>query len=273
MPLYALDDDDLIHAGEATAGKAYHCPDCFGPLKRRAGRWRFPHFYHLKATPSCRLYSKSEDHLLAQLELQKLFPQGEIQLEKPFLAIDRVADACWEKEKIVFEVQCSQLTDKEGEMRIRDYRSIGYEAVWLLDDKRYNKRTLRPAEEFLRRYSTYFVSVGRGAIYDQFEIFSRGARIRRGKRMPIDLRKVGRGLNKGFNEERFPKQVVQLAGKRYFYGDRLHRALQNYPLAMLQWRALELQLTQPVRKENKLWQYVRRRYLFFLENFSKNWGG
>jgi len=261
MALYAVDDDDLISAGSAEPGKIYWCLDCFGPVKRRRGKSWLPHFYHLKPAPQCRLYSKTEDHLLAQIQLQKLFPEGVLQIERPFLKIHRVADACWEREKIVFEIQCSPLTEKEAEMRIGDYRSAGYEVVWLLDDRRYNKRIARPAEEYLRRRATYYLSIRRrltSVYYDQFELFREGQRVKKGRPMPIDLRNIRRMPKVHFQEELFPKQIIQLSCVKYFYGDRMHRALQNHRLLMQNWRALEIHLAKASRRPTKLQLWLRR---------------
>jgi competence protein CoiA len=269
MALYAVNDDDLIHAADAEPGKIYWCTDCFGPVKKRGGRRRFDHFYHLKTSPSCRLYSKTEDHLMAQLQLQKKFPEGTLQLEKPFIKINRVADVCWEKEKIVFEIQCSQLSEKEAEMRIQDYRSIGYETVWLLDDKRYNKRVIRPAEDYLRKRSTYYLSIRRGVSYDQFEVFSEGRRVKRGKEMPVDLQKICRGPKKSFSEELFPKQIAQLDTHQYFHGDRLFRAHQNHRLTMLRWRTLEIQAIQPKKSTSWFRRYIAGPYVNFLERMLR----
>jgi len=271
MSLYAVDDDDLISASDAESGKIYWCMDCFGPVKRRKGKSWLPHFYHLKAAPTCRLYSKTEDHCLAQIQLQKLFPEGTVQLERPFIQINRVADACWEREKIVFEIQCSPITEGEAMGRIRDYRSIGYEAVWLLDDKRYNKRVLRPAEEYLRRCSTYYLSIKGGLTsecYDQFEIFAEGIRVKRGKRMKVDPQKIRRMAKKTFNEELFPKQIIQLNLQIYFQGSRIERALQGHLMTMQYWRGLEIQFSVKGKNPNKfkLWfsRYIGKPYLLFL---------
>ena len=273
MALYAVDDDDLIHASDAEPGKIYWCSDCFGPVKKRGGRRRFDHFYHLKTAPSCRLYSKTEDHLLAQLHLQKIFPEGTIQLERPFLKINRVADACWENEKIVFEIQCSQLSEKEAEMRIRDYRSIGYETVWLLDDKRYNKRVIRPEEEYLRRKCTYYLTISSSKTYDQFEIFSSGRRAKRGKQMPVDLQKVLRNPNIPFNPEMFPKQIIELDSSLYFFGSRLFKALQNHTLTMQRWRNLEIEAEKANQKPGRFASWLRRYvaipYVSFLEGLLR----
>lgn len=274
MAFYALDEDDLIFADIADPKKTYWCLECFGPVKRRKGRQKFAHFYHLKAAFHCRLYSKSEDHFLAQVELQKYFPKGEIQVEKPFIQINRVADGCWEKKRIIFEIQCSPISEKEAEMRARDYQSIGYEIVWLLDDKRYNKRTLRPAEEILRRKSAYYLAIRSFKVYDQFEIFLFAQRVRRSRPMQVELQKIGLRPNWTFDEKLFPKQLVQLSCPFYFAGDRLHRALQKQPLSMLYWRSLEIQFAKSVRKKSKIrnWlnRYIVQPYFRMLAHRFKN---
>lgn len=252
MAIFAIDDDDLIHASDAEASKIYWCQYCFGPLKRRKGKLRFAHFYHLKTTPTCRLYSKSEDHLVAQLEIKKKFPEGALQMERPFLQINRVGDLCWEAEKIVFEIQCSQMSEKEAQMRTRDYRSIGYDVVWLLDDRYFNKKISRPAEHFFRKNGGYYLHTKTVQIYDQFEIFSEKRRIRKGKKMAINLEKMMRRKEKFFDPKIFPEQLIQLQNTVYFFGDRLHRAYQNHILSMLNWRALEIQLTKELN-ESKSW--------------------
>lgn len=275
MAFYAVDEDDLIYAGEAEAKKTYWCLDCFGPVKRRKGKSWVPHFYHLKTSPQCRLYSKTEDHLLAQIQLQKSFPEGVIQLERPFVKINRVADACWEKEKIVFEIQCSPITEKEVEMRENDYKSIGYCVVWLLDDKRYNRRVIRPAENALRKACAYYVCIRQGlssVYYDQFEIFLDGRRVKRGKRMMVDLQKIASTPQHPFNPEVFPKQIVALTSLKYFHGDRLSLALRNRLSIMQYWRGLELQLTQKTHKQKKwiLWieQNLFRPYLALIQKVT-----
>lgn len=273
MSLYAVDQDDLIHADDAHLGKIYRCLNCFGPVKMRRRKWKFSHFYHVQKAPACRFYSKSEGHLAAQVELQRLFPKGALQMERSFTQIHRIADACWEKEKIVFEVQCSQITEKEAQMRIHDYLSIGYDVVWLLDDKRYNKRVLRPAEEFLRSRSAYFLSIGEMAVYDQFEGFSEGRRVWKGKSLPVDLRQVRNALKTEFCKELYPKQIVPLRVNRHFYGDRLSRALQ-FPQVIYPAQGIPSVINKLARVSLKkqsrliLWfkKYIGRPYLRWLEN-------
>lgn len=271
MAFFAVDDDHLIDAWEAIPGKVYWCLDCFGPVKKRKGRRRrerghFFHFYHLKPSAGCRLYSKSEDHLIAQLELRRLFPQGVLQIERPFIPIDRVADACWEKEKVVFEIQCTSLSEKEAEIRMRDYKSQGYDVIWLLDDKRYNKRVCRPAEAFLRTRSAYYISIRRMEIYDQFEVFFEGKRVRKGRPLPIDLRRIYRAPDTTFCEDRYPQQIVKLQVCRHFYGDRLSKAL-RFSTSMLQEKAIEdgwkIRKPHPILKWLK--KYVADPYVRWLE--------
>ena len=272
MALYAVNEDDLIHASDAEPRKIYWCMDCFGPVKRRRGRLRFPHFYHVSPAKQCRLYSKTQDHLLVQIQIQKSFPSGIIQIERPFSKINRVADLCWENEKIVFEIQCSLMSPKEAEMRIHDYRSIGYEVVWLLDDKKYNKRIIRPVEKYLREKSAYYMTIKQGLtsnFYDQFEIFAEGKRVKKGKKLQIDLKCIRNRPNIFFSEKHFPKQIVNLQCKKYFYKDRTHKALLNNTLAMQNWRALEIHFVKKHKKPNLIRKfftnYVSSPYLRLLE--------
>ncbi len=263
MALYAVDGDDLLFASHAEKGKVYWCLDCFGPVKKRLGKDRLPHFYHIHPTPHCRLYSKTEDHLVAQLDLQKLFAPGVLQIERPFIEINRVADLCWESEKVIFEIQCSPLTPKEAELRIRDYGNAGYEVVWLLDDKRYNKKILRPAEGFLRQGSAYYLSIKQALCYDQFEVFADQQRVRKGRPLPLDLQKLRRSPeNPDWDETAYPRQILNRQSALYFVNDRLDRALKarhnpTLTLSMRYWRQLETQLA--LQKPSRFWRWFERR--------------
>src|SRR3989344_8234682 len=219
MALYAVDDTDLISAWDAEKKAVYRCLECFRPVKLRKGKNRLPHFFHLSLSPSCRLYSKSEDHLLLQLQLQKSFPHGEIQMEKPLLRINRVADLVWDKKKIAFEIQCSSLYKAEAASRIKEYKTAGYEIVWILDDRIFNKRQLRPAEEFLRNHLAFFASFRRFSpshIYDQFEIFLEGKRIKKGKGFAIDLSKAHPLMPNSWPSE-LPSQIVKRIPNSLWY--------------------------------------------------------
>lgn len=245
MAFYAFDqEEEFVSANEADFRKNYWCIDCKQPVKRRYGKFGFFHFYHLSKSPQCRLYSHKDNHLLAQIQIQRLFKDQELQLEKPFLQIDRVGDACLKKKKIVFEIQCSPISESEARARIHDYRSLGYEVIWLLDDKRYNKQILKPAEKFLRSHLTYYISIQKGRaiqIYDQFEILSRNRRIKKGKKLIIDPRKIYINSASSFEGKLIPKQVRDLKSRVFCYKDRTYLAKINPKETLTYWRRLEIQ--------------------------------
>jgi hypothetical protein len=271
MSQYACDDDDLIYVRDAKPQKIYWCIDCFGPVKKRRGkRAPFYHFYHLKASPSCRLYSRTEDHLLAQIQLQKSVPEGAIQLEKPFLTVNRVADLCWEQEKIVCEFQCSLILEKEIERRINDYKTAGFDIVWLLDDRLYNKRGLKPGEESLRQKWAYFFHFKRGLAseyYDQFEILHLGQRVRKGKKLQLDLKKVVNLPRKAWDPEVTAKQILNLKAPRFCHNDRLSIAI-RFPLSLLYWKSLEQEVP---KKQNRFIGWFKKKiaepYLALLDRW------
>lgn len=277
MALFAKYENDVIDAWDAKAGAAYSCIECSALVRLRRGKNQFPHFYHLKKSPYCRLYSKSERHLLIQLHIQKLLPKGESQIEKPFPQIGRIADLVWEKPKIVFEIQCSLISQNEAEERIREYRSLGYEVVWILDDRIFNKRRLRPAEIFLRRGSSYFVS-GKGpfAFYDQLEIFQNLRRIRKGEQTPVDLSK--KREFPAWPAIPAPKQITdrQSHSKYYFRNDLVEktvRATPRFAKTLKIWQEAEEKLQKTARStsiiKKILENYVRDPYLSLLNHLLK----
>ncbi|HSX25489.1 MAG TPA: competence protein CoiA family protein [Chlamydiales bacterium] len=281
MALYACDEDDIIHASAAEPKKVYWCLECFANVKVRRGKNHLHHFYHLQASPKCRLYSKSEDHMCAQIDLQKIFPEGAIQLERPLITINRVADVCWETEKIVFEIQCSLLNPAEAASRIRDYKSAGYDIVWLLDDRIYNRKVLRPAEELLRTHWSYYFHFGRNSpstFYDQFEAFGHGKRAKKGRKLLVDLQKVRKSPPQAFKET-FPKQIILRSSNqsKYLFGDRIYWALKSFkslPLKLLMenWRMQETYAGQKEIEPNRLALWLKKRffwpYLRLLEKIS-----
>ncbi len=278
MALYASEQDIPISAWDAEKKGVYKCLQCFGPVKARKGRNRLPHFYHLAPSPSCRLYSKSEDHLLLQLQIQKDFPHGEILMEKPLLKINRVADLLWEKKKIAFEIQCSLLSLPEAEWRTKEYKTAGYEIVWILDDRIFNKKKLRPAETFLRDRLSFFASFhrySRSDVYDQFEFFLQGKRIKKGKKIPIDLTKIH-----PTPPTEWPNELPRQIGKRiahsvwYFERDLIHRTLLSkrgfFKSSLQNWVALET-LSEQKRTQAKTFfhRFIWDLYIAALEGLLK----
>lgn len=180
MQLYALDQDKkLVLAHHAAKQKNYFCLECQGLVRRRGGSHRQTHFYHLATTQSCKLNEKSMTHLQIQYYLKSLFADQDCYLEHRFPNINRIADVVWESKKIIFEVQCSFITADEVEARNRDYLSQGYQVVWILHDKRYNKERLSEAEKRLQTWPHYFSNMdalGKGVIYDQFSVVNKSIR-------------------------------------------------------------------------------------------------
>ncbi len=187
MTLFAKDEEEIISAWDACSKKTYLCLSCNSLLRYRRSKLQFPHFYHLSKTPSCRLHGKSEKHLLIQMNIQKRL-QGAT-LEKPFPSIGRIADVVWEKEKIVFEIQCSPISEKEAQERVFEYQALGYKVVWILEDTKFNKRHASYAEIWMRQRHCYFVK-GTSLFYDQSETIQNKTRINRSKKRPIDLSKI-----------------------------------------------------------------------------------
>ncbi len=281
MAFCAVDEDKPISAWDADPAKTYFCIECFAPVKVRRGPKRFPHFYHLANAPSCRLYSKSEDHLLLQLQLQKQLPKGEALLEQPISSISRISDLLWEKEKISFEIQCSQIEQVEVETRTREYRKAGYDIVWVLDDRIFNKRQLRPSEEFLRTQHCYFASFSRQTpsyFYDQFEIFRNQKRVKKGKKFTLQMDKVHK-IPADQWPERLPRQIERrrLHCTRYFEQDLFHRTFLSkmipaFAAALENWRVMELH--QQHSRIHMHWlkkfliRWVLNPYLAFLQEIA-----
>ena len=232
MALYALEDEIPISAFEAENFKSYQCCECRQRVRVRRGKnIRTPHFYHLTSSPTCRLYSKSQDHLLAQLALQKILPKGEAVLEKSFFRILRVADVVWEPKKIIFEIQCSSITPKEIENRIHEYGMYGYQIIWILDDRIFNKKILTKAEFFLRDSSRYFAKLRNQPspiFYDQFEVFRGHQRVKKGPKLKIYPQILFPLTNQKdqINCEKHPQLIVNRSQKANFYfkGDLLYLA-------------------------------------------------
>ncbi len=228
MQYYALDGESIVQAIQAVRQKNYLCPECRSPVRLRKGPERQPHFYHLSAPSFCNQNNKSLTHLTIQWILQALLPPDEAVMERIFSSIGRIADVAWEKQKIVFEIQCSPITAEEALQRCEAYKSIGYEPVWILHDKRYNKRRSSLAETYLRKNRCYYTDIdekGHGKIYDQWDIAKGGRRIFRGPPLPVDLTKPLL-LQKSAPEE---LALRFLNSHLYFQGDFCDRYLKAPP--------------------------------------------
>lgn len=278
MALYASDGDSYIFARDAAPNGSYSCLECSLPVKPRRSKCRVPHFYHLKKSPQCHLYSKSEDHLILQLQIQKILADETALIEHRLPSIHRIGDLIWEKERIVFEIQCSPISISEAQSRMTDYGKIGYRIVWLLDDRIFNRRFVRPVEQFLRSQSCYFFTFNRSVLsyfYDQMEIVIKNKRLRKGAPLWIDLAKP---YAKPFLEwpHNLPNQIQERIVRidRYFRGDIIYRMFQaahqpSIACNFEKWRKLEIELKKVNHSPGKISVFFKhhftRRYIQILD--------
>lgn len=125
------------------------------------------------------------NHKEIQKKIIAQLPEGETQMEKRFPAIHRIADLAWLPQKIIFEVQCSPISLAEIKARKKDYASIGYHLVWILHDRRFNRKWPTLAELFARSGPCYFTNGNK--FYDQVEILKGRHRLYRGPPLPVNL--------------------------------------------------------------------------------------
>lgn len=193
MQLYAFDQSKQpIFANQARKQVDYCCIECESIVRLRGGLHRQKHFYHVEPNRRCTLHGKGMVHLQVQLFLLDVLKEGGCQLEVRFPEIKRIADVVWKSEKIIFEIQCSPITAEEVLARNQDYSRLGWQVVWILHDQRYNHHRLTAAEVALREHPYYFTNIktqGKGMIYDQFDLFSKGVRIHKLRKLPIDITK------------------------------------------------------------------------------------
>lgn len=227
MQLFAFGEQGNVHISDAEKGKNYNCLGCNGIIRAKKGRIKQPHFYHIKKTSFCREANKSLLHLQMQEHLLSILPKNEAVMEKPFPKIKRIADVFWQNQKIIFEIQCSPISEEEVQARNQDYRSMGFKVVWLLSDRLFNKKKCKKSELVLRKEGAYFFSVKKGiTIYDQSEKFRGLFRVYFG---PMLISLLDRPkeilLKKGYPDQLLHRKICfegdlldrLSAGKRDFY--------------------------------------------------------
>ena len=202
--------------------------------------------------------------MAVQLAIQAALPPGEALVEHPFIDFDRVADVLWEKQKVIFEVQCSLLNETEVQQRIEDYGKAGYRIVWILDDLLFNKRRLRPAEKLMRSFTSYYVQIRTQStpiFYDQFEIFAGSKRKLRGHKLRVALASPKLLSKIEWDLDCLPTQVQKksIIGTLYFYGDLIYRSSMShrFPLylhSLLSLQALEIQYREVLKWENSFFR-------------------
>ncbi len=166
MQLYALDlSKKKCYVLAALRAQDYFCLECGGRVRVRQGDKMRPHFFHIQDHESCRQAGKTEAHIDIQELIQSQIGKDKCVQELKFTSINRIADVAWVEKKIVFEVQCSPILAEEVAARNRDYESCGWDVVWVLYDKTFNQKTLKPAEKELLKRTHYFSDAN--DIYDQ----------------------------------------------------------------------------------------------------------
>jgi competence protein CoiA len=266
MQLYALENNLPIFSTHAVRHKDYYCPECKAIVRLRKGPYRKPHFYHPSASSGCSQHKKSLAHLQSQLRIQDLLPSGEGQMEKPFPEIARIADVAWEQKKIVFEIQCSPISFQEAQQRSRDYQKLGYTPVWILHDRRFNKRRLSASEDLLRKCGCYYTNIdekGHGEFYDQFDICSHNRRIFRGSPLKVDLRHPSIFQ---LNEKNLPQVVLaRLENWRLsFLGDLISLSQKNSTDSLFE---IEKKFLKPLNKIHVLKRFYLGFFRMMLEKF------
>ncbi|MBS4167543.1 competence protein CoiA family protein [Parachlamydia sp. AcF125] len=285
MQLFAFNHrQQLIPAIHAKKQCDYRCLECGKMVRLRGGHHRQKHFYHVQANHACSLHHKSMEHLQIQTYLYSLLSPADCILERPFPEVSRIADVVWLSQKLIFEVQCSPITQEEVQKRSQDYRKCGYEIVWILHDRTFNRWRLCGAEVFLQAHTHYFTNIdkeGKGIIYDCFAWIEGG--IRQQKMSPVEVK-----LNFPTICPPIEKKLPQFLKRRlatwklHFQGDLIDRFFNQdaAPFAPLYFREI-VQIEEAKEGKRLTWsqlfkyafaQWVARPYRLvfqlFLEKYS-----
>lgn len=186
MQLYAQDAaGKRIFVRDAKRGQDYFCLECEARVRARSGANLRAHFFHSRLQRSCRQAGKSASHIAVQRLIREQIGQERTIEEMRFGEIGRVADVAWPEKKWLFEVQCSPISALEVEERMRDYARLGYQVIWILHDKTFNRRLLAAAELFLQSKTHYFTDGL--SIYDECQLIWQHQRAVRSCRAIVNL--------------------------------------------------------------------------------------
>ena len=126
--------------------------------------------------------------------------------------------------KIIFEIQYSPISLTEVQKRNYDYTSLGFQVIWIMHDRHYNQKILRPAELYLRKTLSLYTSItsfGLGFFYDQLEFFHGNVRIYKSAPFQVDHLIPRKRPQLPL---RFPK-TLKTRLPYYFVGDATHTLL------------------------------------------------
>ncbi len=127
-------------------------------------------------------------HRTIQLKIADEIGRDKIKIEHPFPR--HFADLYWPEKKIIIEIQCTPISLHEAIRRTLDYENLGFDVVWILHQKSFNKATLTPTELYLRSRNALYTNIftnNTGIIYDQDEVIAGHRRLFRSSPYPIDI--------------------------------------------------------------------------------------
>lgn len=129
-------------------------------------------------------------HKQIQLRLVSIIGSECLKMEQRMPSIGRIADLVWEEKRLVFEVQCSPMSLAEAKKRTSDYALIGYDVIWLLDNRRFGRRRQTKSERWLRANGAkYFVlSNSIFYLYDSLDSFVGPLRVHSSYLGSIDIK-------------------------------------------------------------------------------------
>ncbi|MCO4573924.1 competence protein CoiA [Streptococcus infantarius subsp. infantarius] len=153
--LSALDENGRLVSllDEIPKKQAFTCPACHSPVRLRHGQIIRPHFAHV-FLENCDFYSENEsdEHLQLKAGLYQSLSQSEkVVVEAVLPELYQVADILV-NDNLALEVQCSRLSEKRLRERTASYHKAGFNVLWLLGEKLWLGKRLRP----LQRHFLYF---------------------------------------------------------------------------------------------------------------------
>lgn len=127
--LIAISNNKKVFALDAKKGKDYYCPHCQQKLILRQGDIKIYHFAH-QFDSNCESESESINHILVKKYLKE---NCGLDIEEKIG--DKVVDAVDHNNKIIYEIQCSNIEYEEMMSRRKNAKQNGYKLYWLIDCK------------------------------------------------------------------------------------------------------------------------------------------
>ncbi|PCI77182.1 hypothetical protein COB21_03345 [Candidatus Aerophobetes bacterium] len=175
-----------------------------------------------------------------------------LKLEKRFASIHRIADLAWEEKKIVFEIQCSFIEKTEVVRRVKDYASIGYSVIWLLDDNCFGKRYQNHAEALMQDLGAKYITLSKHSVlvYDQVENHVGRLKIKKHSFSTVEIQNPYLRIKAPTTPKQIPKELYS----------RWHQTDYIFPGDLLDQMVNNTLLRLPSRKKD----YIRTTKRFFL---------